>query len=86
MVVSHPTQEERVLDYIGEHGSITLLQAIKEIGVLSLSSRISSLRKKGYPIASEMVCVKNRYQESCKVKMYYFDTNSKTSMERGLSR
>ena len=71
MVVSHPTQEERVLDYIDEHGSITLLSAIRDIGVLSLSSRISSLKKQGYPIVGEMVNVSNRWGETCKVKRYY---------------
>lgn len=72
MVESHPTQEQRVVDYIKEHGSITLLQAIRDIGVLSLSSRISSLKKQGYPIVGEMITVSNRYEETCKVKRYHF--------------
>ena len=71
MVESHPTQEKRVLDYIDKHGSITLLQAITDIGVLSLSNRISSLIKKGYPIVGEMVDVSNRWGETCKVKRYH---------------
>ena len=71
MVETHPTQEERVLDYIDEHGSITLFDAIRKIGVLSLSSRISSLKKQGYPIVGEMVKVSNRWGETCKVKRYY---------------
>lgn len=77
MAKSIPTQEKRVLDFIEQNGSITLLQAIKSIGVLSLSSRISSLRKQGYPIVSEMVEVKNKYEETCRVKRYYFDTENK---------
>lgn len=71
MVESHPTQEKRVLDYIEANGSITLMSAISDIGVLSLSSRISSLKKKGYPIVGEMVDVSNRWGETCKVKRYY---------------
>lgn len=77
MAKSIPTQEKRVLEYIEQFGSITLLEAIRDIGVLSLSSRISSLRKKKYPIVSKMVDVKNRYGESCKVKRYYFDAENK---------
>ena len=71
MVEYKPTQEQRVLDYIDEHGSITLLQAITDIGVLSLSSRISSLTKQGYPIVGKMVKVPNRFGETCTVKRYY---------------
>lgn len=73
MVESHPTQEQRVLDYIDEHGSITLLDAIRKIGVLSLSSRISSLKRQGYPIVGKMVTVSNRWGETCKVKRYYMN-------------
>lgn len=76
MVESHPTQEKRVLDYIKENGSITLMSAITDIGVLSLSSRISSLKKKGYPIVGEMVEVSNRWKETCKVKRYYLKSTS----------
>ena len=71
MVESRPTQEDRVLGYIAKHGSITLLQAIQDIGVLSLSSRISSLTKQGYPIVGKMVKVSNRWGETCTVKRYY---------------
>ena len=73
MVERNTPQEERVLDYIDKHGSITLLQAIQDIGVLSLSSRISSLTKQGYPIVGKMVKVSNRWGETCTVKRYYME-------------
>lgn len=67
---SNPTQNQRILDYLDAHGSITQLEALKELGIMRLASRISDLRKHGCPINSEMVEVKNRYGEKCRVKRY----------------
>lgn len=64
------TQAERVLEYIEEKGSITQLEALQEIGVMRLASRISDLKKLGYPITSNVEAVKNRYGENCYIKRY----------------
>lgn len=64
------TQAERVLEYIEEKGSITQLEALREIGVMRLASRISDLKKLGYPITSNVEAVKNRYDETCYIKRY----------------
>ena len=64
------TQTERVIDYIEEWGSITQLEALRDLGVMRLASRISDLKKKGYPIKSEMETVHNRYGEPCYIKRY----------------
>lgn len=53
------TQEEQILDYIVEFGSITPLEALRDLGVMRLASRISTLRKT-YPIRVEMVGDTNR--------------------------
>lgn len=68
--MSKVTQAHRVLDYLDEKGSITQLEALQELGVMRLASRISDLKKKGYPIRSDVVAVKNRYGESCHIKRY----------------
>lgn len=65
-----PTQNQRIIDYINEFGSITQIQALADLGVMRLASRISDLKRLGYPVESEMVTVKNRYGEECKVKRY----------------
>ena len=65
-----PTQTQRVLDYMHQFGSITSLEAIVDLGVHRLASRVSELKKMGYPIESEYVSVKNRYGEPCHVKRY----------------
>ena len=64
------TQCERVLGYMNDFGSITQLEAMQDLGVMRLASRISDLRKDGYPIVSEVEAVKNRYGDTCYVKRY----------------
>lgn len=68
--MSKVTQAQRVLDYMDEFGSITQFEAFKDLGIMRLASRISDLKKLGYPIKSETVAVKNRYQEDCYIKKY----------------
>lgn len=68
--MSKATQAERVLDYIEEWGSITQLEALRDLGVMRLASRISDLKKQGYPITSDMETVQNRFGENCKIKRY----------------
>lgn len=64
------TQAQRVLDYIREFGSITQLEALKELGVMRLASRISDLKRQGYIIESKPEAVLNRYGEKCYIKRY----------------
>lgn len=71
-----PTQTQRVLDYMHDFGSITSLEAIVDLGVHRLASRVSELKKMGYPIVSEYVPVKNRYGEPCHVKRYWVEGES----------
>lgn len=73
---SKPTQNDRILDYMDEFGGITQLEALRDLGVMRLASRISDLNRRGYRIDSEMVQVKNRYGETCRVKRYYMGGGS----------
>lgn len=65
-----PSQNERILDYIDKFGSITQYEALRDLGVMRLASRISDLKSLGYPLVGEMVTVKNRYGEECRIKRY----------------
>lgn len=66
-----PNQVERILDYLSRHGSITQFEAISELGILRLASRISEMKDKyGIKIKSEMVEVTNRFGEKCRVARY----------------
>lgn len=64
------TQAERILAYIEEFGSITQMDALRDLGCMRLASRISDLKKKGYRIDSELEPVKNRYGEVSYIKRY----------------
>lgn len=68
--MSKATQAERILQYMEDFGSITQLEALNDLGCMRLASRISDLKKKGIPIKSEVIAVKNRYQEDCYIKRY----------------
>jgi hypothetical protein len=65
-----PTQNQRILDYIAEFGSITQFEALQDLGVMRLASRISDLRRLGHPITSTIEPVKNRFGETCHIKRY----------------
>lgn len=73
---SNPTQNQRILDYMERHGSITQIEALNACSVMRLASRISDLRRKGHPIESQMVKVTNKYGETCRVKRYYMGSGS----------
>lgn len=64
------TQNDRVLQYIREFGSITQLEALQDLGVMRLASRVSDLRRQGVKIVSKTEAVKNRYGETCHIKRY----------------
>ena len=76
------TQTEKILRHLNDYGSITSLEAINEYGILRLASRISDLKKLGFPIISEVEAVKNRYGESCHIKRYRLEGNHVTSVSQ----
>lgn len=63
-------QQTRIYEYMQEHGGITTLDAMYDLGVTRLSGRIFDLRKSGVDIDSERITVKNRYGEDCSVVRY----------------
>lgn len=68
---SRPTQCDRLLDYMERHpNGITQIEALNELGILRLASRISEIRGNGVGISKEMVTRTNRFGEECKVARY----------------
>ena len=67
------TQNERVLSYMKQFGSITQLDAFRDLGVMRLASRISDLRSQGVAIIAESEKSSNRYGESISYKRYRLD-------------
>lgn len=66
------TQEERVIDYLSKNLTINSIQALNELGIYRLASRVSNLKKQGHNITSRMIPVTNRYGEKCHVSEYSF--------------
>ena len=64
------SQCNKVLHFIETEGSITPLDALREFGCMRLASRVSDLKRKGYPITREMESAKNRYGETVRYARY----------------
>ena len=64
------TQCDRVLQYMRDFGSISQKEAMEDLGVMRLASRISDLRKKAI-ITSKWESAKNRYGETVTYKRYF---------------
>ena len=48
-----PTQEDRVLEYLRSHGSLTTMEAVRELCIMNPQQRIKKLRDAGYNIVTE---------------------------------
>ena len=55
------THLTRTIDYLSQFGSITTLDAFRDLGNSRLSSTIFLLRKKGYNIVSDFTDVPTRF-------------------------
>ena len=69
---SKPTQCTRIAEYLKQFGSITQYEALQDLGIMRLASRISEMRKNGFNIESKTIEVKNRFGETCNIKQYFF--------------
>lgn len=49
------THEEIIIKHLKEHGKLTSLVAMNRYRIMRLASRVSDLKKKGYPIISVTV-------------------------------
>ncbi len=65
-----PKQASKIIRYMQAYDSITSKQAMDDLGVYRLASRISELKGYGYKINRRMIKVKNRYGEPCTVAEY----------------
>lgn len=54
-------QADRVLQYMNDFGSITPLDAVKDLGVMCLAERVRDLRKAGVNVISTPESGLNRY-------------------------
>lgn len=66
------TQSKRVINYINQYGSITPLDAFRDLGITKLATRISELKKEGYTFYQKYEKNKNRFGEIVYYMRYSF--------------
>ena len=67
---NNPTQAQDVLDYMKKNGSISIREAIYDLGITRLASRIYELKRTGVEIVSESRKVKARNGRITTVAVY----------------
>ena len=67
-------QQQRILDYIADFGSITAGEAHYDLGILNFSARLSERKDKGIKFKSVRETAKNRYGEPISYNRYTFYT------------
>ena len=68
-------QKQRIIKYIQDFGSITALEAMKDLGITQLGARIDGLQKDGYSVKKVWERSKNRYGEPVDYKRYSLEEN-----------
>lgn len=76
------TQTDRVKSYIEQFGSITSLEAFRDIGVTRLSAAIYNLRRSGINVVSVREQQKNRYGEETAFNRYSIGKSTQQYSER----
>ena len=67
------TQKERILNYIDQFGSITPLEAFRDLGITKLATQISlMIRQDGIEFKKEFEKSKNRFGEPVHYMRYSF--------------
>ena len=78
------TQNERVLQYMKDFGSITQAEACSDLGCYRLPARVFDLRKMGHQIRGDMISAKNRYGETVIFKRYQLeDEHAESNLRHG---
>lgn len=67
-------QSERIIRHLHDFGTITSAEAMNDYGIMRLASRVSDLKKAGFPIHAEMVKGRNRYGEPTSYARYSLDS------------
>ena len=63
-------QTEKVLDYMKTFGSITPLDAFRDLAIMRLGARIYDLEKRGISIDRKTETAKNRYGDNTHYTRY----------------
>ena len=66
------TQRQRVVEYISEFGSITALEAFRDLGISQLAARLCELKDEGYRFTKKQESSLNRFGERVYYTRYSF--------------
>lgn len=75
------SQKQRIVNYIREFGSITDLEATRDLGILQFGTRLHELKKEGYEFKTKWESSTNRYGEKVEYKRYYLADMTAENME-----
>lgn len=64
------TQKERIRKYLDDFGSITPLEAMRDLGIMRLGARIWEMIRAGEPIIRETETAQNRYGKMTRYARY----------------
>lgn len=69
--VKNGSQENMILEYIKDHGSITNLEALLNLGIMQCPARIFGLKRRGVKIETRKKKVIDRYNQTKTIVEYY---------------
>ena len=72
------TQSMKILKYMMDFGSITPIEAMKDLGVMRLGARIWDLEQEGFEIVHERESGRNRYGEKTSYARYRLKKDEST--------
>ena len=64
------SQYELILKYLDDFGSITPMDAFRDLGITKLATRISEMTRMGYEFDKKMESSTNRYGNECRFMRY----------------
>jgi len=64
------SQNNRVKQWLETGKPITQFEAMQNLGIMRLASRINDLRNQGCKIEKKLVTAENRFGEKCRVAQY----------------
>ena len=64
------TQTAMVLQYLDDYGSVTAWEAMRDLGIMRLASRIHEIRKSGIAIDGKVIKTRNRYGKKIHYTIY----------------
>ena len=64
------SQKKMIIEYMKKYGSISAIEAMRDLGVMRLASRIHDLTVDGYDIVRTDVSSRNRFGEPVRYTRY----------------